>query len=111
MSNLRSVYARPRFSFLTNTAELSMTQPWYAASFNLQVASIMVGITCLSEIKKASESQMIRGFNILGAQSESRTRTPVKALDPEPSVSTNSTTWAAKKRAKVNGHQTFVNEV
>ena len=41
-------------------------------------------------------SKYIKGF--LGAQERTRTSTPLQALGPEPSASTNSATWAKKAR-------------
>ena len=57
-----------------------------------------------SEVQKESAAEKknplnIKGLNLfLGAQERTRTSTPLQALGPEPSASTNSATWAKKTR-------------
>ncbi len=57
----------------------------------------------LKQAKKNPVNQRFTGFSIilltkLGAQERTRTSTPLRALGPEPSASTNSATWAKKTR-------------
>ena len=52
-----------------------------------------------TNVKRPATYRSCWPLSSYGAEGETRTPTPIRALDPEPSVSTNSTTSAIKARA------------
>ncbi len=57
---------------------------------------------------KLKKPELIPVFLVLSARSESRTRMTVRSLDPEPSVSTNSTIRAGLKKHRNLGEQKLI---